>query len=87
MILTGSFGSQLNVEAVVGLGMIPPVDPVVVEPSANGAGFGAALFLDDGEFARGERIAAAAFQVDLDLDADFNRRYVQSMELPGKQRV
>jgi uncharacterized 2Fe-2S/4Fe-4S cluster protein (DUF4445 family) len=85
MILTGSFGSQLSVEAVVGLGMIPPVDLSVVEPSANGAGFGAALFLDDEEFARGERIAAAAEQVDLDLDPDFNRRYVESLELPGRR--
>ncbi len=85
MILTGSFGSQLSVEAVVGLGMIPPVDLSVVEPSANGAGFGAALFLDAAEFARGERIAAAAEQVDLDLDADFNRRYVESLDLPGRQ--
>jgi uncharacterized 2Fe-2S/4Fe-4S cluster protein (DUF4445 family) len=84
MILTGSFGSQLNVEAVVGLGMIPPVDHAVVEPSANGAGFGAALFLDDEEFVRGERIAAQAEQVDLDLDADFNRRYIEAMELPGQ---
>jgi uncharacterized 2Fe-2S/4Fe-4S cluster protein (DUF4445 family)/DNA-binding GntR family transcriptional regulator len=83
MILTGSFGSQLNVEAVVGLGMIPPVDLAVVETSANGAGFGAALFLDEEEFARGERIAAQAQQIDLDLDADFNRRYVEAMELPG----
>jgi uncharacterized 2Fe-2S/4Fe-4S cluster protein (DUF4445 family) len=87
MILTGSFGSQLNVEAVVGLGMIPPVDLDVVEPSANGAGFGAALFLDEEQFARGERIAAEAEQVDLDLDADFNRRYIESMELPGRQPV
>ncbi|HFD39127.1 MAG TPA: DUF4445 domain-containing protein [Anaerolineae bacterium] len=84
LILTGSFGSQLNVEAVLGLGMIPPVDPAIVEPSANGAGFGAALMLDDDEFARGERIAAAAEQVDLDLDADFNMRYVASMEFPGR---
>lgn len=82
MVLTGSFGSQLNVDAVLSLGMIPPVDPACVEPSANGAGFGAALFLDDEEFARGERIAAAAQQVDLDLDAEFNRRYVESMEFP-----
>ncbi len=82
MILTGSFGSALNVQAVVGLGMIPPVDIGVVEPSANGAGFGAALFLDDDQFARGERIAAQAEQVDLDLDADFNMRYIESMELP-----
>jgi uncharacterized 2Fe-2S/4Fe-4S cluster protein (DUF4445 family) len=85
MILTGSFGSQLNVEAVVGLGMIPPVDLDVVEPSANGAGLGAALFLDEEEFARGEGIAAQAEQVDLDLDPDFIQLYVQSMDLPGRQ--
>ena len=86
MILTGSFGSQLNVEAVVGLGMIPAVGPDVVETSANGAGFGAALFLDDDEFARGERIAAMAKQVDLDLDADFNRRYIKSLGLAMSSR-
>jgi len=85
MILTGSFGSQLNVEAVVGLGMIPPVPLEVVEPSANGAGFGAALFLDDEQFGRGERIAAHAEQIDLDLDAAFNERYVESMQLPCEQ--
>jgi uncharacterized 2Fe-2S/4Fe-4S cluster protein (DUF4445 family)/DNA-binding GntR family transcriptional regulator len=79
MILTGSFGSQLNVQAVVGLGMIPPIDPDKVETSANGAGFGAALFLDDDELTRGERIAEHAEQVDLDLDADFNRLYIEAM--------
>jgi uncharacterized 2Fe-2S/4Fe-4S cluster protein (DUF4445 family) len=86
LILTGSFGSQLNVEAVVGLGMIPAVGLEVVETSANGAGFGAALFLDDDEFARGERIAAMAEQVDLDLDADFNRRYIEAMSMPGRSQ-
>jgi uncharacterized 2Fe-2S/4Fe-4S cluster protein (DUF4445 family) len=86
MILTGSFGSQLNVEAVVGLGMIPPVDLGIVETPANGAGFGAALFLDDDEFARGERIAARAEQVDLDLDPDFNRRYIEALSMPGRRR-
>jgi uncharacterized 2Fe-2S/4Fe-4S cluster protein (DUF4445 family) len=87
LILTGSFGSQLNVQAVVGLGMVPPVPLEVVEPSANGAGFGAALFLDDEEFARGERIAAHAEQVDLDLDAAFNQRYVEAMELPCESQA
>ncbi|OQY16957.1 MAG: hypothetical protein B6I35_15230 [Anaerolineaceae bacterium 4572_32.2] len=42
--------------------MIPTVYLEVVETSANGAGFGAVLFLDDDEFARGERIAAMAEQ-------------------------
>jgi uncharacterized 2Fe-2S/4Fe-4S cluster protein (DUF4445 family) len=84
MILTGSFGSQLNVEAVVGLGMIPPVEMDRVETSANGAGFGAALFLNDAEFARGEAIAERAEQVDLDLDTEFIGRYLESMDLPGR---
>jgi uncharacterized 2Fe-2S/4Fe-4S cluster protein (DUF4445 family) len=85
LILTGSFGSQLNTEAIVGLGMIPPVDLDIVEPLPNGAGFGAALFLDDEEFARGERLAQEVEQVDLDLDADFNQRYIEAMDLPGRQ--
>jgi len=62
-----------------------PVDLERVEPLANGAGFGAAQMLDDEEFARAERIARAAEQVDLDLDANFIARYVESMDLPGSQ--
>ncbi len=84
VILTGSFGSQLNVEAVLELGMIPPVAREVVETSANGAGLGAALFLDDEEFARGERIAAQAEQVDLDLDPGFNTRFIDALNLTGR---
>jgi uncharacterized 2Fe-2S/4Fe-4S cluster protein (DUF4445 family) len=81
MILTGSFGSQLDVDAVLSLGMIPPVPFEVIETSPNGAGFGAALMLDDAEFARGERIAAAAEQVDLDADPNFDRRFIRSLGL------
>jgi hypothetical protein len=40
---------------------------VTLEPS-----LGAALFLDDREFERGEHIAAMAEHIDLDLDSDFN---------------
>ncbi|MBN1180337.1 MAG: DUF4445 domain-containing protein [Anaerolineae bacterium] len=83
MILTGSFGSQLNVEAVRGIGMIPSVDPQAVEMSANGAGLGAALMLDEAEFARAERIAAESRQVDLDLDAQFNKLYIEAMSMPA----
>jgi uncharacterized 2Fe-2S/4Fe-4S cluster protein (DUF4445 family)/DNA-binding GntR family transcriptional regulator len=81
LILTGSFGSQLSMEAVARVGMIPPVAPAVIEVSANGAGLGAALMLDDAEFARAERVAAAAVQVDLDMDPGFDRRFVRSLAL------
>ena len=83
IILTGSFGSQLGAEAIIGLGLIPPVDLRRVESSANGAGLGAALFLDDDAFARGERLAARAEQIDLDLDPQFSQRYLGATELSG----
>jgi uncharacterized 2Fe-2S/4Fe-4S cluster protein (DUF4445 family) len=84
VILTGSFGSQMDIEAVLDLGVIPPVDPNIIETVANGAGLGAALFLDDQEFARGERIANQAEQIDLDQDPDFNVRFIHALDLPGK---
>ncbi len=81
VVLTGSFGGQVDVEAVLEIGMIPPVQRQVVETFANGAGMGAALFLTDEGFALGERLAAHARQVDLDQDAEFNTRFVGSMNL------
>ncbi|MEN8098605.1 MAG: ASKHA domain-containing protein, partial [Chloroflexota bacterium] len=81
MILTGSFGSQLDVNAILNLGMIPAVDPSIVETPANGAGLGAALMLQADEFARAESIAQRAIQVDLDVEAGFNQRYLDSLAL------
>jgi uncharacterized 2Fe-2S/4Fe-4S cluster protein (DUF4445 family) len=81
VILTGSFGGQVDINAVLGLGMIPPVRREVVETVPNGAGLGAAMFLSDEGFARGEELAARAEQIDLDLDPDFNTRYVGAMAL------
>jgi uncharacterized 2Fe-2S/4Fe-4S cluster protein (DUF4445 family) len=43
--LTGSFGGQISVDSIIGIGMIPPVNPKVVKAAPNGAGFGAAIFL------------------------------------------
>jgi uncharacterized 2Fe-2S/4Fe-4S cluster protein (DUF4445 family) len=81
VILTGSFGGQIDIDAVLGLGMIPPVRREVVETTANGAGFGAAMFLTDEGFALGVELANRAEQIDLDQDADFHMRYVGGMEL------
>jgi uncharacterized 2Fe-2S/4Fe-4S cluster protein (DUF4445 family) len=80
-ILTGSFGGQVDVEAVTGLGMIPPVRREVIENVANGAGLGAAMFLTDEGFALGEALAARAEQIDLDLQPEFNSKYLDAMTL------
>ena len=81
VILTGSFGGQVDIDAIIGIGMIPPVRREVVETAANGAGFGAAMFLTDEGFALGEKLAVEAKQVDLDLDANFNMLYIEGMAL------
>ena len=81
VILTGSFGGQVDIDAVIALGMIPPVRRDNVETIANGAGFGAAMFLSADGFALSERLAARAEQVDLDQDAEFIKRYIDAMVL------
>ncbi len=81
VILTGSFGGQVNINSILEIGMIPPVQRDIVETTANGAGFGAAMFLTDEGFALGEKLAAESKQVDLDLDANFNMLYIEGMAL------
>ena len=61
--------------------MIPPVTLDKVETIANGAGFGAAMFLSETGFELGERLAREAQQVDLDKDTGFTTRYVEAMTL------
>jgi uncharacterized 2Fe-2S/4Fe-4S cluster protein (DUF4445 family) len=81
VILTGSFGGQVDIDAIIEIGMISPVRREVVETAANGAGFGAAMFLSEEGFALGEKLATEAKQIDLDLDANFNMLYIEGMSL------
>lgn len=81
VILTGSFGGQVDIASILEIGMIPPVDRKVVETIANGAGFGAAMFLTDEGFALGEHLAHKAKQIDLDLDPQFNQFFIEGMAL------
>ncbi len=80
VILTGSFGAELNIDAALGLGLVPRVSPSRIELIANGAGRGAALFLQDEGFAVGEELARRAQHVELGSDPNFNERFVQAME-------
>ncbi|MCJ7715336.1 MAG: ASKHA domain-containing protein [Anaerolineales bacterium] len=81
VVLTGSFGGEVDIDSILELGMIPPVKKEIVETIANGAGFGAAMFLTDEGFALGEKLAERASQVDLDQDAQFYDFYIEGMKL------
>jgi uncharacterized 2Fe-2S/4Fe-4S cluster protein (DUF4445 family) len=79
VILTGSFGGQLDIDAVIGLGMIPEIDPDQVHSIPNGAGMGAAMFLSDSGFELGEKLAHQAQQIDLDQDANFHQIFIDAL--------
>ncbi len=81
VILTGSFGSQLDLDALIGVGLLPPVRRERIELVANGAGLGAALFLRDEGFARGSALAARAKHLELNDEPDFNARFVDALRL------
>jgi len=78
--LTGSFGGQIDINSIIGIGMIPPIRPKVVKAVPNGAGLGAAIFLSDEGMALAEKLALRAEQIDLDQDTDFITHFFASME-------
>ena len=81
VVLTGSFGGQVDIDAILDIGMIPPVKKDHVETVANGAGFGAAMFLTEEGFTLGQKLAQKAEQVDLDTDPQFHHFYIEGMRL------
>ena len=83
VILTGSFGGQLDVSAVLSLGMLPNLSQERVENIPNGAGFGAAEFLSNEGFARGIQLAKAARQIDLDQVTEFHEVFIESLHFEG----
>jgi len=78
--LTGSFGGQIDINSIIGIGMIPPIRPKVVKAVPNGAGLGAAFFLSDEGMALAEKLALRTEQIDLDQDTDFITHFFASME-------
>jgi len=87
VILTGSFGGQVDIDAILNIGMIPPVRKETVETIANGAGFGAAMFLTGEGFQLGQDLAERAEQIDLDLDPLFNKFFIEGMALSPQGKL
>lgn len=79
--LTGSFGGRIDVQDVLDLGVLPPVDPGRVISVPNGAGLGAALFLDKDEFNRAEQLARRVEHLALFESQSFIDQYIANMAL------
>jgi uncharacterized 2Fe-2S/4Fe-4S cluster protein (DUF4445 family) len=85
VILTGSFGGQVDVEAARTIGLIPPVSLDVIENIPNGVGLGAASFLTDEGYTRAIQIAEKTEQIDLNTDLEYIDQYKEGMTLGAKQ--
>ncbi len=79
--LTGSFGGRLDVDDVLSLGVLPPVDASIIRSISNGAGLGAATLLNAEEFERAKELAAGCEHVELFDVPAFMDTYINSMAL------
>lgn len=82
IIVAGAFGSHIEKDDLLSLGMIPDIDKESIVMAGNSAGAGAILSLCDSlYFDDAVRLAANITVVDLALNIDFQKRFVQNLEL------
>ena len=86
IIIAGAFGTFLDKEDMMTLGMIPPMDLNRVETAGNSAGAGAVMVLCDTEFLEKTiQISRKVTVVDLACSPDFQDVFVQKLKFPVVQ--
>jgi len=83
VIVAGAFGSYLNLESALAIGMLPPLPRARYHQVGNAAGEGARrALLSRRERRRAERIARQARYIELTVYPGFDRRFARAMFLP-----
>jgi uncharacterized 2Fe-2S/4Fe-4S cluster protein (DUF4445 family) len=83
ILIAGAFGSHLEKEDMLALGMLPPIDLDSIESIGNAAGTGAIMALcDERSREKIEALAAEVIVVDLALSAEFQNQFVESLGFP-----
>jgi uncharacterized 2Fe-2S/4Fe-4S cluster protein (DUF4445 family) len=81
--LAGGFGFHMDIDNLIGCGLLPGFQPSQVEVVGNTSLAGAYLaMLDVGALEEIKRIAARTEVVELNLDPDFTSRYIDGLWLP-----
>jgi len=82
LIVAGAFGNELNIAHATSIGLLPRIDRNKVQFVGNSSLAGArALLLSRAERARCEKLAARVRHVNLAGDEEFQRIYIESLEL------
>jgi len=83
VILAGAFGSYIDKEKAMILGMFPDCDLMNVYAVGNAAGDGARIALLNREKrAEAEEIAQKVEYVELTIEADFQKEFIEALEFP-----
>ncbi len=83
IIIAGAFGSFLDKEDMMALGMIPTMDLSQIENAGNAAGAGAIMVSCDKAFLeKSIQIARKVIVVDLACNQDFQNLFVQNLAFP-----
>lgn len=85
IVIAGAFGTHIDVEAAIGLGMLPALSAVKIRQVGNAAGTGAYLGLvSAGHRRRAVDIAQSIRYLELMRHPDFSSHFGRAMFLPGR---
>jgi uncharacterized 2Fe-2S/4Fe-4S cluster protein (DUF4445 family) len=83
VILAGAFGSTIDPEKALVLGMFPDCDLKNVYAVGNAAGDGARLaLLNKDKRAEADEIARKVEYIELSIEADFQKEFIEAMQIP-----
>ena len=83
VILAGAFGSYIDPEKALALGMFPDCDLKNVYAVGNAAGDGARLaLLNRDKRAEADEIARKVEYMELSIQADFQKEFIEAMQIP-----
>lgn len=83
IIIAGAFGSFLDKDDLLTLGMIPAIPTDLIEMAGNAAGTGAVMTLcDDYYFDRAKELARQVRIIDLATDINFQNSFVRQLHFP-----
>lgn len=80
---TGAFGSYIDTEEAMGLGMSPDCDLKKVYAVGNAAGDGAIIaLLNRNKRVEADVVARKVEYIELTVEADFQKEFIESMQIP-----
>lgn len=80
VMIAGAFGSYINKESAIHMGLLPKLDSKKVISIGNGAGTGASMALLSGAVReKAESLARKVIHVELSKDKDFEELYIENM--------